>query len=204
MGFAFCMFMAWASETLFGVADIIGAFGAGMIIAMSPKGDYIASKFDTIAYLLLTPVFFANIGLEVNLPEMSSEVIIFTVALVIVSVISKLGGCGIGAKLCGFDVHQSYQIGLGMVCRGEVALIVAGKGMTMNMIDAKYLGPIIIMVIVCTIITPIVLKLAFTGREDVAGDSKFEDAFMLDDQIDEMAEDLFHRRNLLSDHPEEL
>ena len=204
MGFAFCMFMAWASETLFGVADIIGAFGAGMIIAMSPKGDYIASKFDTIAYLLLTPVFFANIGLEVNLPEMSSEVIIFTVALVIVSVISKLGGCGIGAKLCGFDVHQSYQIGLGMVCRGEVALIVAGKGMTMNMIDAKYLGPIIIMVIVCTIITPIVLKRAFTGREDVAGDSKFEDAFMLDDQIDEMAEDLFHRRNLLSDHPEEL
>ena len=204
MGFAFCMFMAWASETLFGVADIIGAFGAGMIIAMSPKGDYIASKFDTIAYLLLTPVFFANIGLEVNLPEMSSELIIFTVALVIVSVISKLGGCGLGAKLCGFDLHQSYQIGLGMVCRGEVALIVAGKGMTMNMIDAKYLGPIIIMVIVCTIITPIVLKRAFTGWEDVAGNSKFEDAFMLGDQIDEMAEDLFHRRNLLSDHPEEL
>ncbi len=204
MGFAFCMFMAWASETLFGVADIIGAFGAGMIIAMSPKGDYIASKFDTIAYLLLTPVFFANIGLEVNLPEMSSELIIFTVALVIVSVISKLGGCGLGAKLCGFDLHQSYQIGLGMVCRGEVALIVAGKGMTMNMIDPKYLGPIIIMVIVCTIITPIVLKRAFTGWEDVAGNSKFEDAFMLGDQIDEMAEDLFHRRNLLSDHPEEL
>ena len=198
MGFAFCLFMAWAAETVFGIADIIGAFAAGMIISMSPKGQYIASKFDTIAYLLLTPVFFANIGLEVTLPQMSYELVIFTVALVIVSVISKLGGCGIGAKLCGFDVRQSYQIGLGMVCRGEVALIVAGKGMSMNLIDENYLGPIIIMIIVCTIITPIVLKNAFKGQEDIAGNTVFEDKFMVEEQADEIEEDLFHRRRLLN------
>ena len=69
MGFALCLFMAWAAETVFGIADIIGAFAAGMIIALSPKGNYIASKFDTISYLLLTPVFFANIGLEVTIPN---------------------------------------------------------------------------------------------------------------------------------------
>ena len=197
IGFAFCLFMAWAAESLFGVADIIGAFAAGMIIALSPKGQYIASKFDTIAYLLLTPIFFANIGLEVVLPSMSYELIIFTAALVIISIISKLGGCGIGAMLCKFDKHQSYQIGLGMVCRGEVALIVAKKGMAMNLISDAYLGPIIIMIIVCTIITPIFLKRAFEGRADVAGDTVFEEAFMMTDQADEITEDLFERKLLL-------
>ena len=197
MGFAFCLFMAWAAEVVFGIADIIGAFAAGMIIAMSPKGQYIASKFDTIAYLLLTPIFFANIGLEVTLPEMSFDLVIFTIALVAVSVISKLGGCGIGARLCGFSNRQSYQVGLGMVCRGEVALIVAGKGMSMNLINENYLGPIIIMIIVCTIITPIVLKGAFKGQ-DVAGNTVFEDKFMLEEQADEIEEDMYHRRSLLA------
>ena len=198
MGFAFCLFMAWAAETVFGIADIIGAFAAGMIISMSPKGQYISSKFDTIAYLLLTPIFFANIGLEVTLPTMSYNLVIFTIALVIVSVISKLGGCGLGAKVCGFDVRQSYQIGLGMVCRGEVALIVAGKGMGMGLISEDYLGPIIIMIIVCTIITPIVLKSAFKGQDDVAGNTVFEEKFMLEEQADEIEEDLYHRRRLLN------
>ncbi len=203
MGFAFCLFMAWASEALFGVADIIGAFAAGMIIAMAPKGQYIASKFETMAYLLLTPIFFANIGLGVTLPKMSLNLVLFTLALVIVSVFSKLGGCGIGARLCGFSNQQSYQVGLGMVCRGEVALIVAEKGMEMNLISEQYLGPIIIMIIVCTIITPIVLKGAFKGQEDVAGDTMFEDKFMLEEQTDEIEEDIFRRRLLLSTRTQE-
>ena len=197
MGFAFCLFMAWAAEVVFGVADIIGAFAAGMIIAMSPKGQYISSKFDTIAYLLLTPIFFANIGLEVTLPAMSLELALFTLALVFVSIISKLGGCGIGAKLCGLSRRQSYQIGLGMVCRGEVALIVAGKGMAMNLIDENYLGPIVIMIIVCTIITPIFLKGAFKGADET-GNTIFEDKFMLEEQADEIEEDIFHRRLMLN------
>ena len=197
MGFAFCLFMAWAAEVVFGVADIIGAFAAGMIIAMSPKGQYIASKFDTIAYLLLTPIFFANIGLEVTLPDFSYDLVTFTSALLIVSIVSKLWGCGLGAMLCGFSKRQSYQIGLGMVCRGEVALIVAGKGMSMNLISEEYLGPIVIMIIVCTIITPIFLKDAFKGTDE-AGSTIFEDKFMLEEQTDEIEEDIFHRRLMLN------
>lgn len=200
MGFALCLFMAWAAEVLFGVADIIGAFAAGMIIAISPKGQYIASKFDTIAYLLLTPVFFANIGLEVTLPAFSSEIVLFTVVMIIVSIISKLVGCGLGAKICGMDNHQSYVVGLGMVCRGEVALIVAGKGVSMNLIEESELGPIIIMIIVCTIITPIFLKRAFKGQVDEAGSTIFEDKFMAEEQADEIEEDLYRRRSLLSRH----
>ncbi len=198
MGFALCLFMAWAAEVVFGVADIIGAFAAGMIIAMSPKGQYIASKFDTIAYLLLTPVFFANIGLEVTLPEFSSSVVIFTVVLVIVSIVSKLFGCGLGAFICGFDKRQSYQVGLGMVCRGEVALIVANKGVAMNLVEESELGPIIIMIIICTIITPVLLKGAFKGGNDAVGTTVFEDKYMLEEQADEIEEDLYQRRNKLN------
>ena len=198
MGFALCLFMAWAAEVIFGIADIIGAFAAGMIISISPKGQYIASKFDSIAFLLLTPVFFANIGLEVTLPAFSSEIVIFTVVLIIVSIISKLVGCGLGAKICGMDNHQSYVVGLGMVCRGEVALIVAGKGVSMHLIEESELGPIIIMIIVCTIVTPIFLKRAFRGAKDEIGSTVFEDRFMLDEQADEIEEDLYHRRSLLS------
>lgn len=198
MGFALCLFMAWAAEVIFGIADIIGAFAAGMIISISPKGQYIASKFDSIAFLLLTPVFFANIGLEVTLPAFSSEIVIFTAVLIIVSIISKLVGCGLGAKICGMDNHQSYVVGLGMVCRGEVALIVAGKGVSMKLIEESELGPIIIMIIVCTIVTPIFLKRAFRGAKDEIGSTVFEDRFMLDEQADEIEEDLYHRRSLLS------
>jgi len=188
MGFALCLFMAWAAETVFGIADIIGAFAAGMIIALSPKGNYIASKFDTIAYLLLTPVFFANIGLEVTIPSMSLNLLLFTLALVVVSVISKLGGCGLGAKLCGLNMRQSYQIGMGMVCRGEVALIVADKGLAMNVINESYMGPIIIMIIVCTIITPIFLKGAFKG--DKSKEYGISDQFALSDKLDEVTESM--------------
>lgn len=204
MGFAFCLFMAWAAEVVFGVADIIGAFAAGMIIAISPKGQYIASKFDTISYLLLTPIFFANIGLEVVLPDFSFELVTFTCALVFIGIVSKLCGCGLGAMVCGFNKHQSYQIGLGMVCRGEVALIVAGKGMAMNLISEDYLGPIVIMIIVCTVITPIFLKQAFRDQSDEeAGNTAFEDAFMVTEQADEIAEDMFHRRLLLGSRTHE-
>ena len=198
VGFALCLFMAWAAEVVFGIADIIGAFAAGMIISISPKGQYISSKFDSLAYLLLTPVFFANIGLEVTLPALSSEIVIFTVVMIIVSIVSKLVGCGLGAKVCGMDNHQSYVVGLGMVCRGEVALIVAGKGVAMNLVEESELGPIIIMIIVCTIITPIFLKRAFKGAKDEAGSTVFEDRFMLEEQADEIEEDLYHRRSLLT------
>ncbi|MBQ7561227.1 MAG: cation:proton antiporter [Synergistaceae bacterium] len=203
LGFAFCLFMAWAAETIFGVADIIGAFAAGMIIALSPKGQYVASKFDTVSYLLLTPIFFANIGLEVVLPSMSFELVAFTAALIAVAIISKLGGCGLGAMMCKFDKRQSYQIGLGMVCRGEVSLIVMKKGMSMHFIAEEYLGPIIIMIIVCTILTPILLKWAFAGQRDAVGDTVFEDAFMTMDQADEITDDLFERRLRLSSRTHE-
>ncbi len=201
-GFAFCLFMAWTAEVVFGIADITGAFAAGMIIATAPKGQYIASKFDTMGYLLLTPVFFANIGLEVSIPKMSGWLVFFTLVLVLVGVASKLIGCGLGAKLCGFTNRQCVQTGLGMVCRGEVALIVANKGIAMHAIHEQYLGPIIIMIIACTILSPAMLKAAFRGEVSAEKGSRLIENYTLAEKTERVLGRLFnrhHRRQRLED-----
>ena len=188
LAFVLCLFLAWAAEEWFGVADIIGAFSAGLIVATTPKGAYTASKFTPLAYLLLTPVFFANLGIGVELPNMDAMILLFTIALVVVGIGSKLIGCGLGAKLCGFKGRQCVQVGCGMACRGEVALIVANKGMAMNIVNPIFFGPIIILVVCCAVFTPIMLKVAFKGENAYEGmeESTLAETFQLSDQVDEV------------------
>ena len=96
--FVLCLVLAFLAERVFGVADIIGAFAAGLIIGSTSKGNYISSKFQPVQYLFLTPIFFANIGLKVTLPSMTVSIVVFAVLMVVVAVLSKLVGCGLGAK----------------------------------------------------------------------------------------------------------
>ena len=184
--FVLCLFMAYAAEEWFGVADIIGAFAAGLIITTTPKGTYTASKFSPLSYLLLTPVFFANLGLKVTLPKMDATLLIFTIMLVVVGIGSKLIGCGLGAKLFGFKGRQCVQIGCGMACRGEVALIVANKGMAMNVVNPIFFGPIIILVVCCAVFTPIMLKAAFKGEGAYEGmeESGLVESLQMEEQMD--------------------
>ena len=162
--FVLCLLMAYVAEEWFGVADIIGAFAAGLVISCTSKASYVESKFSVLSYLLLSPVFFASIGLKVTIPKMDAAILLFTVLLVIVAVVSKLIGCGLGAKFSGFKTRQCVQVGCGMVCRGEVALIVADKGMALNLLNPVFSGPIVIMIVFCAIFTPLLLKLVFHGE----------------------------------------
>ena len=120
IAFVFCLIMAFVAEEVFGVADITGAYIAGLIISNVQRSTYLESKFDTMSYLLLSPVFFASIGLKVKLPKMSMTIIAFAVVLTIVAVITKIIGCGLGAKVCGYKNYQVKRIGVGMISRGEV------------------------------------------------------------------------------------
>ncbi len=166
MSFAFCLLFAYVAEEVFGVADITGAFLAGILISTSTKIKYISSRFETLSYMLLSPVFFASIGINVKLSKegMNSSVIIFTLLLLVVAILTKIVGCGLGAKMCKYTTKESLQIGIGMVSRGEVALIVANKGQSVGLMDDTYFGPIVIMVVITTIITPILLKIAFADK----------------------------------------
>ncbi len=161
LAFVFCLLMAYCSEEFFGVADITGAYIAGLILSNSKFSDYILSRFEITSYVLLSPIFFASIGLKAVLPQMSSGVIFFSITLVIVAIITKIIGCGISAKLFSFSNRESLQIGIGMVSRGEVALIVASKGAAEGLMSSTLFGPIIIVVVVTTIVSPILLKLAY-------------------------------------------
>lgn len=161
IAFVICLVMAFCAEHLFGVADITGAFFAGLIISMTQKDQFIASKFDVLSYLLLSPIFFASIGLKVELPKMGPAIIAFAAVITIVALLTKIIGCGLGAKVCGYKNYQALRIGVGMISRGEVALIVASKGAAVGLMSNNIMGPIIIVVVITTIITPILLKPVF-------------------------------------------
>ena len=170
VAFVFCLLLSYLAESVFGVADITGAFVAGLVLANSTtgqRGKYLADKFESISFLYLSPVFFASIGLQVELEGMNSHILLFAVVLTIVAILSKILGCGLGARLCRYSRKESLQIGVGMISRGEVALIVATKGAGLGLINSELFGPVIVVVVVTTIITPILLKLVFRdGTED--------------------------------------
>ena len=164
ISFVFCLVLAYCAEVFFGVADITGAFFAGLALSGTKKSEYIAKRFDTLSYLLLSPIFFAGIGLKVELPKMTGEIVLFTVLLCVVAALTKVIGCGLGAKICKYTTKESLQIGVGMISRGEVALIVANKGEAVGLMSDKFFAPVIIMVVFTTVVTPVLLKLVFKDK----------------------------------------
>ena len=161
LAFAFCLLMSFSAEYFFGVSDITGAFVAGLILSNNKKTSYMLNRFDTVSYVLLSPVFFASVGLKVTFSNMSATVVVLTVLLLVVAVLSKMIGCGFGAKICKYTNLQSVKIGIGMISRGEVALIVATKGMSMGLMKDEFFAPLVLVVVATTIVTPILLKLAY-------------------------------------------
>lgn len=162
----FCLLLSYISEVYFGVADITGAYFAGLILCnVTETKSYIASKINITSYMFFTPIFFASIGIKTVITGMSQELILFTLALLIVAILSKIVGCGLGAKICGFSNMDSPAIGVGMISRGEVALIVAQKGEQAGLISSTLFPAIVLVVIVTTLITPILLKAVVYMKE---------------------------------------
>ena len=165
MGLALCFCLAYLAETYFGIADITGAYVAGVILCSIKDSNYIAEKMDTNSYMLFGPVFFASIGLKTNLTAIDGNLILFCICFVLVGLICKIIGCGLVGKLCRFSWADSLKIGVGMMTRGEVALIVSQKGLSVGMIGSEYFAAVILLIVVSSISTPIVLK-ALYGADD--------------------------------------
>lgn len=173
-GFAFCLVLSFFAEEYFGVADITGAYLAGIFISNAVNSQYIAYKHEVVSYMLLSPIFFASIGIKTTIDTMNGNIMLFTVALLLIAVLSKVIGCGIGAMIGGYSTLESLQIGVGMVSRGEVALIVADKGVSLGLMPQRFFTPLIIVVVVTTLITPVLLKLVYT--KDKSNDVGMKDA----------------------------
>jgi len=156
---------AWfADET--GMAGIIGSFAAGLAISRTDYRHAVAEKLEPVAYSIFVPVFFVNIGLNVTFEGLGNQ-IWFAVVLSLMAVATKLIGCGLGARLTGFNTRSSVAIGTAMISRGEVALIIAAIGLSSGLLNPEYYTSAIIVVLVTTLVTPPLLKLAF-GRRDAA------------------------------------
>ena len=195
LAFVLCLAMAYCAEEFFGVADITGAYVAGLVISCTPKSTYIQSKFEPLSFLLLTPVFFASVGIKANVSGMTSSLVIFSILLLLISIITKIIGCGLGAKLCHFTGKESLQVGVGMVCRGEVALIVANRGLELGVLSSAMMAPVIITVVGGTILTPIMLKLVFRHDDQVVStpESNLVDHYDKMDQLDIVSESLLSK-----------
>lgn len=155
----FALLMSFVAEHFFGIADITGAYFAGIIICnISATRDYVASKTNVLGYMMFSPLFFASVGIKTNLEGLTGTIVLFAVVLTIVAILSKIIGCGLGARIMGFQSYDALSIGLGMVSRGEVALIVAQKGEQAGLVDASMFPAIVLVVIVTTLVTPILLK----------------------------------------------
>ncbi|NLT09354.1 MAG: cation:proton antiporter [Ruminococcus sp.] len=165
LGLALCMFLAFAAEEYFGIADITGAYVAGLILCSLKDSEYIARKVDINSYMIFGPVFFASIGLNTTFDGFTSELLLFSLGFVLVALLTKVIGCGLTAKIMKYNIKDSLKVGVGMMTRGEVALIVAKKGLSVDMLDPEYFASVILLIIVSSISTPIILKLLYKGEE---------------------------------------
>jgi len=162
LGLALCFILAYVAEVYFGIADITGAYVAGIILCSIQDSEYIAEKMDINSYMLFGPVFFASIGLKTNIDNVTGEILLFSIGFVLVALITKIIGCGLVSKLCRFRNNDCIKIGVGMMTRGEVALIVAQKGLSVGLLTPVYFTAVILLIIVSSIATPIILKILYS------------------------------------------
>lgn len=160
------LIFAYCAERFFGIADITGAYIAGIVMCSLKDASYMESKIDINSYMFFSPIFFASIGLKTDLSGMNMNLLWFSIAFVIIGCISKIIGCGGISKTMGYNWKESLQIGLGMMVRGEVALIVATKGLSTGLIESKYFTAVILLIIVSSMLVPILLKKAFTSNKE--------------------------------------
>ncbi len=165
VGVAFCFALSYIAERYFGIADITGAYVAGVVLCNLSDNEYIERKVDVSSYMFFGPVFFASIGLKTSFDSMNGKLIAFSICFVIVALFAKVLGCGLTSKLCKYSAADSLKIGVGMMTRGEVALIVAQKGLAAGLLSADYFTAVILLILVSSILTPIVLKMLYTKDE---------------------------------------
>ena len=165
-GIAIAFFFSYAAEEWFRIADITGAFFAGLMLSGGKDSEYIERRTDIASYMLFTPVFFAKVGLTSlsSFSQIDSTFIIFGFLFIIAGILGKILGCGVGAKLTKNSWKDSYRCGLGMMCRAEVCLICANKGISAGIISASIQPFILCLILITSFVTPVLLKQSYKNE----------------------------------------
>ncbi len=156
---------AWGAEYIGAVAAITGSYVAGVFFARTRFKEQIDAGIHPLTYSMFVPVFFISIGLRANARDLGTAAM-FTLVLLVVAVVTKAVGCGVLARWSGFNSRESLRVAVGMISRGEVGLIVAGYGLSSGLIGQDVFSASVIMVLVTTMITPPLLRLAFPRVPD--------------------------------------
>ena len=168
------LLFGWSAEEFGGVATITGAFIAGVGLSQSKATikHEIEEATSYIAYVFLVPVFFVDVGLGIDLNPFPVSAIPLAGALLIVALISKVGGCGIGAKLGGFTNGESFRVGVCMISRGEVGLIIASLGISSGILETNtdagfdLYASLFLVILLTTLLTPILVRLVFSHESE--------------------------------------
>lgn len=161
---AMALILAFISEIL-GIAAITGAYICGLTLSQFIHRDYIEKNVKAISSGFLSLIFFASVGIAADIKGLSPEVILITLVMFAIAVIGKLFGCAGAARLFKMSKIESLQIGVGMISRGEVAIITANIGMQNHIISEEIYIPTLIVVILTTVITPALLKIVFSSKK---------------------------------------
>ena len=177
---------AFIAEKGFGIADITGAFFAGLVLSNLKDAEYIEKKTDVTSWMLFTPVFFAKVGLSSiqKLTEssgMDMRFVFFGLLFIIAGILGKVLGCGFGARITGFKMSDSFRCGIGMMCRAEVCLICAEKGIAANLINPNIQLFLLILILVTSLSTPILLKNSF--RKEIERDDSYDYDGLVDPEL---------------------
>ncbi|WP_125570271.1 cation:proton antiporter [Lacticaseibacillus songhuajiangensis] len=157
---AFCLALAGLAE-LVGLSDALGAFFAGIVVAQTKVRAEVDAAVNVVGNAVFIPVFFASIGLQLNLGAGINWGL--TVLLTVLAVLTKLVGAGAGTRLCGGSWRDAYIVGAGMVSRGEMALIIAQLGRSAGLLSGRYYAMIITAIVAATLIAPLLLRRALHG-----------------------------------------
>lgn len=160
---AAALLVAFTAESL-GIAAITGAYLCGLLFSQFHHKEYVERNVKAISSGFLSPIFFASVGLEASIKGISGKVIAITAAMFVIAVVGKIIGCGVAARLFKMSRSESVQIGVGMISRGEVAIITANIGLQNHIITQEVFIPTILVVLLTTIVTPVLLKLSFSHK----------------------------------------
>lgn len=164
LGFAVCFLFAYAAEEWFGVADITGAYVAGIILSTVREHEYIDRKVEVSSYLIFVPVFFANIGITADFSGISGATFGFGFALIAAGLIGKVLGCGLAALACRYSFKDSLRVGIGMMVRAEVVLVCTQRGVESGFVDPKIMPFVLILIVLSGLLAPMLLKLTYRGE----------------------------------------
>jgi Kef-type K+ transport system membrane component KefB len=158
---AVMLLYAWAAEALGGIAGVTGAFLAGLALTRSPLRLEIEHRLGPLVYGIFVPLFFVSIGFQTNLRTLTLDSLWRVLVMLAVVVASKLIGGGLGAWRGGLTPTQALRLGLGMISRGEVVLIVASVGLTLQWLSPVIFAELVLVVLATTLLTPLILKWAY-------------------------------------------